>query len=95
MKMMVDILQMEELDVSGALLAMQETKESLYRIRNDEDGINSEVEAVCLFARKLFDVDAEAEFKRIHRICVPPRHFHFVMPQTWPLHVTEKRSFSH
>ena len=61
MKMMVDLLQMEELDVSGALLAMQETKESLNRIQNDKDSVNSEVEAACLF-----DVDSEAEFRRIH-----------------------------
>ena len=51
---------------------MQETKESLNRIRNDEDGVNSEVETACLFAKK-FDVDPEAEFSRIYRIRVRPR----------------------
>ena len=72
MKMMVNFLQMEELDVSGALLAMQETRQSLNRIRNDENGINSEVEAACLFAKTL-DVNAEAKFRTIHRIFVHPR----------------------
>ena len=34
-KMMIDILQTEELDVSGALLTINKTKESLERIRKD------------------------------------------------------------
>ena len=72
MKMMVDLLQTEELDVSGALLAMEETKESLNRIRSNENAINDEVQAACLFASQ-FNVDAEAEFQRIHRKRVPPR----------------------
>ena len=72
MKMMIDLLQTEELDVSGALLAMQETKDSLQRIRRTENAIDDEVQAACLFARQ-FNVDAEAEFQRIHRTRVPPR----------------------
>ena len=57
MKMMVDLLQTEELDVSGALLAMQETKDSLNRIRRTENVIDNEVQAACLFASQ-FNVDA-------------------------------------
>lgn len=72
MKMMIDILQTEELDVSGALLVMLETKESLERIRKDENAIDNEVQAACLFAKQ-FDVDAESEFRRIHRRRVPPK----------------------
>ena len=72
MKMMIDLLQTEELDVSGALLAMQETKDSLQRIRRTENAIDDEVQAACLFARQ-FNVDAEAVFQRIHRTRVPPR----------------------
>lgn len=72
MKMMIDILQTEELDVSGALLTMNETKESLERIRNDESGIHDEIQAACSFAKQ-FDVDAEYEFRKIHRKRVPPR----------------------
>ncbi len=72
MKMMVDLLQTEELDVSGALLAMQETKDSLNKIRRTENAIDDEVQAACLFASQ-FNIDAEAEFQRIHRKRVPPR----------------------
>ena len=69
---MVDLLQMEELDVSGALLAMQETKNSLNRIRRTENAIANKVQTACLFASQ-FNVDAEAEFQRIHRKRVPRR----------------------
>ena len=72
MKLMIDILQTEELDVSGALLIMVETKESLARIRAAEDAIDDQVQAACLFA-KSFNVDAESEFRRIHHRRVPPR----------------------
>ena len=67
---MIDLLQTEELDVSGALLAMQETKDSLQRIRRTENVIDDEVQAA--FASQ-FNVNAEAEFQRIHRTRVPPR----------------------
>ena len=70
MKLMIDTLQTEELDVSRALLA--ETKESLERICKDESGVNNEVQAACSFANQ-FDVDAEYEFRNIHRKRVPPR----------------------
>ena len=72
MQLMIDTLQTEELDVSGALLVMAETKERLERIRKDESGANNEVQAVCSFAKQ-FDVDAEYEFRKIHCKCVPPR----------------------
>ena len=49
-KMMVELLQTEELYVSGALLAMQETKDSLNRIRRTENAIDDEVQKACLFA---------------------------------------------
>ena len=65
MKMITDLLQTEELDVNGALLAMQETKDSLQGIRRTENAIDDEVQAACLFASQ-FNVDAEAEFQRIH-----------------------------
>ena len=74
MKLMIDTLQTEELDVSGALLIMVETKESLARIRGAEGAIDDEVKAACLFA-KSFNVDAESEFRRIYRKRVPPRRF--------------------
>jgi hypothetical protein len=69
--MMVDLLQTEELDVSGALLTMQEAKDSLNRIRRTENAIDNKVQAACLFASQ-FNVNAEAEFQRIHRKHVPP-----------------------
>ena len=69
---MIDTLQTEELDVSGALLVMAETKESLERIRKDESGVNNEVQAACSFAKQ-FDVDAEYEFRKIYRKRVLPR----------------------
>ena len=72
MKMIIDILQMEGLDVNGALLAMGETKESLERFRNDERPIDNEVQAACLLVKQ-FDVDAESEFRRVHRTRVPPK----------------------
>ena len=72
MQLMIDTLQTEELDVSGALLVMAETKESLERIRKDESGVNNEVQAACSFAKQ-FDVDAEYDFRKIHRKRVPPR----------------------
>ena len=56
MKLMIDTLQTEELDVSGALLVMAETKESLECIRKDESGVNNEIQAACSFAKQ-FDVD--------------------------------------
>jgi hypothetical protein len=70
---MVDLLQTEELDVSGALLTltMQEAKDSLNRIRRTENAIDNKVQAACLFASQ-FNVNAEAEFQRIHRKRVPP-----------------------
>ena len=70
MQLMIDTLQ-TEWDVSGALLVMAETKESLERIHKDEIGVNNEVQAACSFAKQ-FDVDAEYEFWKIHRKCVPP-----------------------
>ena len=60
------------MDVSGALLVMAEAKESLECIRKDESGVNNEVQAACSFAKQ-FDVDAEYEFRKIHRKRVPPR----------------------
>ena len=55
---------------------MAETKESLERIPKDESGVNNEVQAACSFAKQ-FDVDAEYEFRKIHRkrvpTVVPPR----------------------
>ena len=72
MKLMIDILQTEELDVGGALLAMVETKECLEHIRNDESAIDDEIQAACLFAES-FDVDAKSEFRRIHHKRIPPR----------------------
>ena len=66
MQLMIDTLKTEELDVSGALLVMAETKESLERIRKDESGVNNEVQAAYSFARQ-FGVDAEYEFRKIHR----------------------------
>ena len=70
--MIIDLRQTEELDVNGALLAMQETKDSLQRIRRTENAIDDEIQAACLIASQ-FNVDAEAEFQRIHRTRVPPR----------------------
>ena len=72
MKLMIDTLQTEELEVSGALLVMEETKESLERIRKDESGVNNEVQEAYSFAKQ-FDVDVEYEFRKIHRKRVPPR----------------------
>ena len=51
MKLTIDTLQTEELDVGGALLIMVETKESLARIRGAEGAIDDEVKAACLFAK--------------------------------------------
>ena len=72
MQLIIDTLKTEELDVSGALLVMAETKESLERIRKDESGVNNEVQAAYSFARQ-FGVDAEYEFRKIHRKRVPVR----------------------
>ena len=65
-------LRTDELDISGALLVMAETKESLERIRMDDSGVNNEVQAACSFFKQ-FDVDPEYEFQKIHRKRVPPR----------------------
>lgn len=65
MKMMIDLLQTEELDVSGTLLAMQETKDSLQRIRRTENAIDDEVQAACLLPSQ-FKIEAGPEFQRIH-----------------------------
>ena len=70
MQLMIDTL-LTEWDVSGALLVMAETKEGLECIHKDEIGVNNEVQAACSFAKQ-FDVDAEYEFWKIHRKCVPP-----------------------
>ena len=72
MQLMIDTLQTEELDVSGALLVMAGTKESLERIRKSESGVNNEVQAACSFVKQ-FDVDADYEFRKIYRKRVPAR----------------------
>ena len=70
--MIVTLQLTEELDVSWALLVMAETKECLEHICKDEKGVNKEVQAACFFAKQ-FDMDAEYEFRKIHRKRVPPR----------------------
>lgn len=65
-KHMVDVLQTEELDVSGALISMESTLKILQSMRSNAEEQKHFVEAALNFARGV-DVDGHEEFKRVHR----------------------------
>ena len=66
-KLMVDVLQKETLDVSGAIISMKSTLEILKFIKDDSDNQNNMLEAALEFAKKQ-DVNGEEEFNRVHRL---------------------------
>ena len=66
-KLMVDVLQKETLDVSGAIISMESTLEILKFIKDDSDNQNNMLEAALEFAKKQ-DVNGEEEFNRVHRL---------------------------
>ena len=49
MIMIVTLQLIEKLNISWAFLVMAETKECLERIRKDEKGVNTEIQAECFF----------------------------------------------
>lgn len=65
-KHMVDVLQTEELDVSGALISMNSTLKILGSMRTNTEDQKHLIEAALNFA-KTVDVNGEEEFKRVHR----------------------------
>ena len=66
-KSMVDTLQKEQLDVSGAIKVMESTQNMLERIKNDTDGQKNQIDGALNFANSL-GVNGVEEFNKIHRI---------------------------
>ena len=66
-KSMVDTLQKEQLDVSGALQVMESTQNMLERIKNYTDGQKNQIDGALYFTNSL-GVNGVEEFNKIHRI---------------------------
>ena len=73
-KYMVDVLQTEELDISGAIITMESTKEILKGISNNSIEQKNLVKSALAFAQTL-GVAGEEEFKRVHRPRRLPNRF--------------------
>ena len=71
-KMMTEALEKEVLDVTGAIIALTETKEFLERIRRNIKELENQIAAAVKFA-EFFEVDAESEYKKYHRTKRPPK----------------------
>ena len=59
----------------GALELTKSTVTSSERIKEDEESMNSMIDAAVLYANNSFEVNAEEEFARIHRIRRTPRRY--------------------
>ena len=73
-KYMVDVLQTETLDISGAIITMKSTKEILEGISNNSSEQKNLVDAALAFAETL-GVSGEEEFRRVHRPRRLPKRF--------------------
>ena len=70
-KILTKQLQEEELNIVQALAIIDATVENLKFIRNDEKGLNAEIESMVAFGSKV-EIDALAEYIRHHRTRRPP-----------------------
>ena len=59
---MTETLQSEDLNVIDAITIIEWTVKSLETINNDIDGMNAEIKAAELFAKKL-GTDVESDFR--------------------------------
>ena len=73
-KEMVDILQAEQLDISGALIAMGSTLKILELIKSDTDAQKNQLDAALKFAETQ-GVNGEEEFSRVHRLRKRPKRY--------------------
>ena len=71
-KRMTETLQSEDLNVIDAITIIESTVKSLETINNDIDGMNAEIKAAELFAKKL-GTNVESDFRRFHHPRKPPR----------------------
>ena len=74
-KMLSESLQCEDLNIMGTLELTKSTVTYLERIKQDEESMNSMIDAAALYAKNSFEVNAEEEFARIHRIRRTPRRY--------------------
>ena len=70
-KILTKQLQEEELNIVEALTIIDATVENLKFMRNDEKGLNAEIESMVAFGSKV-EIDALAEYIRHHRTRRPP-----------------------
>ena len=73
-KYMVDVLQTETLDISGAIITMESTQKILEGIKNNSCEQKDMVDAALAFAKTL-GVTGEEEFRRVHRPRRLPKRF--------------------
>ena len=69
---MTETLHSEDLNVIDAITIIESTVKSLENINNDIDGMNAEIKAAELFAKKL-GTHVESDFRRFHHPRKPPR----------------------
>ena len=74
-KILSESLQQEELNIMDALQLTKATVTSLERINNKEAEINDMIDAAVLYVKTSFQVDAEGEFTRSHRVRSIPRRY--------------------
>ena len=74
-KILSESLQQEELNIMDALQLTKATVTSLERINNKETEINDMIDAAVLYVKTSFQVDAEGEFTRSHRVRRIPRRY--------------------
>ena len=75
-KILIESLQQEELiNIMDALKLTKATVTSLERINNKEAEINDMIDAALLYVKTSFQVDAEGEFTRSHRVRRIPRRY--------------------
>ncbi|XP_046859020.1 zinc finger MYM-type protein 1-like [Xenia sp. Carnegie-2017] len=71
-KILTKQLQQEELNIVDALNLIDATVKNLRQIRSDENGLDSEIEAMVAFGTKV-GIDVMAEYTRHHRSRKPPK----------------------
>ena len=65
-KMLADFLQGENIDMPGAVIAMESTLASLKRLRSSDNEVSDEIAAAMIFAKSL-GIDPDSDFLRLHR----------------------------
>ena len=71
-KMLADFLQGENIDMPGAVIAMESTLASLKRLRSSDNEVSDEIAAAMIFAKSL-GIDPDSDFLRLHRARRIPR----------------------